>query len=370
LDRASIALWDLYELRNWFKEGEEVFGETAEAFRVIRPEGGQENEKQQTFIYAMLAHCGSFKIRQGRSEEAYHILSPCVAFLRTSKNSNAAIYSLGYIGITCWELGRFAEAKENLQEARRLAQDNGKRWSEAMAAEFLGVLSHDQGEYHQARQLLNEALNIYRRVGDPSMTAHALSYLGRTLQVLGEYSEAEMLLREGLGLTREIDYRFGAGLTLDALGQIASAQGHFEEAAGFFSESADLFRDIGDTHRLSRTLNHQGLNALALCQVREARNAFKAALSMAHEVGLIPSALNALTGLAAIETSQEPGQDTLELVINILQQTSSNKEAQDLASRLRVELESKLTHEEIRVAEERAGSKSLDDLARRFLASV
>lgn len=251
-----------------------------------------------------------------------------------------------------------------------MAQENGAHWDEAMASEFLGVLSHDQGEYQVARQFLNEALQLYRQVGDPSMTAHVLSYLGRTLQVLGEFTQAEMLLREGLDLTREMDYRFGTGLTLDALGQIASAQGHLEEAAGFFSESASLFREMGDTHRLSRTLDHQGLNLLALGQVTGARNVLITALRLAQEGGLIPAVLDALTGLAAIETSQEPDQETLELVITILQQTASNKEAQDLASRLRLELETKLNLEEIKGAEERVGSKSLNDLVYRILASA
>ncbi len=79
--------------------------------------------------------------------------------------------------------------------------------------------------------------------------------------------------------------------------------------------------------------------------------------------------LNALTGLAAIETSQAPDQDTLELVITILQQPSSNQEAKDLAAKLRVELEALLPLGEIKLAEERAGSKSVHDLTQRMMAN-
>jgi hypothetical protein len=127
---------------------------------------------------------------------------------------------------------------------------------------------------------------------------------------------------------------------------------------------------MGDTHRLSRTLNHQGLIFLALNQITEAQNDFIAALRMAQEGGLIPSALNALTGLVALETRQKPSQETLELVIFILQHPASNEEAKDLASRLQVQLITKLTSEEIQAAGARAGSKSLDELVVRVLASA
>jgi DNA-binding SARP family transcriptional activator/predicted ATPase len=366
---ATNALWYFYELRSWFTEGEEVTGRTAEAIQALHVEK-QDAALQRAFMHTMRALCGSFKFRQGRSEEAYQLLSPSVAYLRTTSNTTAAICSLAYIGITCWELGRFAEAKEYLQECRALARENGEHWYEAMTNEFLGILAHDEGEYQPAQQLLNDAMKAFRQIGDPSMTAHVLSYLARTYLVLGEYREAEKLLREGLDLTRAMDYRFGAGLTLDALGQIASMQEHLEEAAGFFSESARLFRDMGDSHRLSRTLNHLGMTLLSLGQVTEARNTLMTGLRLAHEGGLTPSAINALTGLAAIDASREPDRDTLKLVTFILQQTSSNSEAQVLASQLLTELGSKFTPEEIKAADAKARTEKLGDIVLRMLANA
>lgn len=367
LYRASAALLYLYELRDWFlKEGDDTFFRTTEALRTYIQAAQPEDVEYPVALNVMLAYRGYSKFRQGKSEEAYAILAPSVAFLRTGPDPSAVIDSLVYLGILWWELGKFSEAKESLQESLRLSQKYGKSWQEATAGEFLGVVVHDQGEFHQAKQFLTEALAIYRQLGDPSMTAHGLSYLGRTLLVLREYPEAEKLLREGLGLTREIDYRFGTGLTLDALGQVTYAQGRYEDARVFFSECVGLFQEMGDPHRLSVTLNHQGLNLLALGQVTEARNAFIDTLRMAQEGGLIPSALNALAGLAALETKQKPGQDTLELVMDILQHPSSNKEAKDLAFHLQAELESKLTLEEIEAANAHAGSKSLDELTARF----
>jgi hypothetical protein len=94
------------------------------------------------------------------------------------------------------------------------------------------------------------------------------------------------------------------------------------------------------------------------------------ALRLAHEGGLTPSAINALTGLAAIDASREPDRDTLKLVTFILQQTSSNSEAQVLASQLLTELGSKFTPEEIKAADAKARTEKLGDIVLRMLANA
>jgi tetratricopeptide (TPR) repeat protein len=187
------------------------------------------------------------------------------------------------------------------------------------------------------------------------------------VQLLSEYGEAEKLLRESLELSRDHGYRAATGSALDGLGQVAYAQERYEDARAFFSESVELFREMGDTHRLSRTLTHQGLNALALNHNHEAQNDLISALRMAYEGGFMPSALNALAGLAALETSQKASKGTLELILYILQHPSSSQETKNLAARLRAELESRLTQEEIEAARERVSSMGLDELVRQFM---
>jgi len=124
---------------------------------------------------------------------------------------------------------------------------------------------------------------------------------------------------------------------------------------------------MGDTHRLSRTLNHQGLNLLSLNNADGARKSFHVALKMAYEGGWMPAALYALMGLTALGIQQKTSQETLELVLYILQHPASAQETKDLAARLQVELEAKLPQEEIEAAQQLAMSKSLDELVRQFL---
>lgn len=366
----SEYLWWLLELHNWFKEGELTFWKTAEALRADIPNAGSDAAGLQVAVNAMLAHYAYFRFRQGKSEEAYAILAPCSAFLRTSAAPRPAMYSSWYFGIVCWELGKFAESQESLQESLRLAQQHKVALYEAGASEFLGIILHEQGEYPKARHYLKEAYDISCWIGDPSLTAHMISYLSRTMRMLGEYREAEELLRESLRIGREIGYRSGTGLALDALGQVTYAQGKHEQAQELFAESVSLFREIGDSYRLSRILIHQGLNLLALHQIADAQNTFCSALGLSTEGGYIPVTLDALSGLAALQTQQKTSEQTLELVIYILRHPSSNQETKNLARRLQLELKAKLPHEQLVAAEQRAESKSLDEIVRQVLENV
>jgi tetratricopeptide (TPR) repeat protein len=370
--RVSATLWYLFEQLGWFKEGESTFRKTADALRASMP-GSESDAVHLAALNVMLAHYGYFLLRLGRGEEAYAALAPSAAFLRTTflrtgADPIAATNSLLCLGIICWGIGRYSEAEESFRESLKFARGHGERWYEAMACEFLGRVAFEQGAYHPARKHLGEALIIMRQLGDPSMLAHLLSYLGRTMQVLGELSEAEKLLRESLELAREISYRMSIGLALDGLGRVAYSQGRHAEAEAFFSESADLFREMGDTHRLSRTLNHQGLNLLSLNNAEGAKKSFHAALKMANKGGWMPAALYALAGLAALSIQQKTSQETLELVLYILQHPASAQETKGLAARLQVELEAKLPKEGTEAAQQRAGSKSLDELVHQFLA--
>jgi predicted ATPase/transcriptional regulator with XRE-family HTH domain len=368
LYQVSTGLMHLFEVRNWFNEAEITFRKTVDSLQAsIR--GSEMDVTHQVALQAMLAHLGYLQFRLGRGEDAYNILSPSTAFLRTCAEPMAAVYALYYLGIDCCILGKFSEAKDSLEASRVLARECGEHWFEAMDSEFLGRIAIEQGEYKQARQYLSEALAMLRELGDPSMIAHTLSYLGRTMQLLGEYREAEKLLRESLELSRENGYHVAMSLALFGLGKIAYVERRYEEAQRFFSESARLFQEIGDTHRLSRTLYHQGLNSLALGDAIGAKNDFCTALNLAYKGGFTPSTLNTLTGLAALEAQQKASQETLELILYIAQHPASIQETKKLAEQLQMEVEAKLRPEQVGAAREKIGLKSLDAFVQPFLTS-
>jgi tetratricopeptide (TPR) repeat protein len=368
LYRASFALMLLFGLRNSLKEAENLFQRTVQLLQASNPEP-QAAEIHQVALNAMLAHYGYFKLRLGAAGEAYRILASTAAFLPNSIDPSAALYALWFFGANCWVLGKFSEAKESLENCVKLAQEYGDRWFEASANLYLGVVAHDQGEYSQAWQYLSKALTIMRELGDPSMIGLTLRNAGRTAQALGRLNDAEQLLRSSLELSRETGHHLGTGQALDSLGQLTYAQGRYEEAQAFFLEAVNQFREMGDMMSLSRVLSHQGFNAMALQKWADARTAFQDALKTAREGGIIPVVLNALIGLAALQ-KQQVSQETLALILFILEHPSSIQETKDLAKQLQLEVESRLSPEEIKAAQIEAQSKNLDEFVRQFLAAV
>jgi hypothetical protein len=84
----------------------------------------------------------------------------------------------------------------------------------------------------------------------------------------------------------------------------------------------------------------------------------------------MPTILQALIGLAALEASHKASPRTLELVISISHHSSGSQETKNLAARLRVELESRLTGEEIEAARKLVSSMVTDELVNQFLADA
>ncbi|HSL43992.1 MAG TPA: BTAD domain-containing putative transcriptional regulator [Anaerolineales bacterium] len=371
LYRVSFTLSYMFALHNWFTEGESTFWKTGEAIQSYLRDMRSADLIQKTVLHAILAHCGYFRLRLGRAEEAYALLAPSAEFLRTSTEHSAAIYSLWYLSFAYLQLGKFAAAKDKLLASQALSQTYGEGWFHALADEFLGSLARGEGAYSQAQAYLKESLAHFRQLGDPMMTSHVLSDLGHITQILGDMDQAEKLLHEGLELAQRLDYcQFGVATALDGLGQVAYARGNHERAHALFLESGNLFEQIGDTHRLAQVLNYQGLNALAVDAITAAQKHFSTGLRLAQQGGLIPSVLDALMGLAIIESHQNINEITLELIFFILQHPASAQDTKNRAVKLKADFETRLPQDRIELVKQRAGSRSLDDWVHRFQVAV
>jgi predicted ATPase/DNA-binding SARP family transcriptional activator len=363
--QVSTALLYLFELRTWFAEGEILFRNAAEA---IHGRGAESKPSADALlaINAMRAHSGYFTFRLGKSAASHAALLPSAKYLRSSTDQFAGTYALWYLGMVCWELGKFAEAKASFQESLDGARGSGERWYETMVTEYLGIVAHDEGEYDRARRSLTEALAMAREMGDPMVISHVLGYLSLTTLALGETAETEKLLHESLSLAQEIGYRSGIGSALDRLGLLAQMTS-LDKARTLFTASFDVFKENGDLRNVARVLTHQGYNSFALGDVAGAQRSFVAVLRLSSEGGYIPFALDALGGLAMLWAENSNAERALELVLHILQQPAATHDAKSRVERLRAELETRLTPQQIQAAHARAREQSYDQVVSQVL---
>ncbi len=267
------------------------------------------------------------------------------------------------------DIGKVTEATDSLRVSLDKFKTHGDRWHESAVGEYIGIVLHERGEYEQAWPYFREALAIARELGDPMQIAHILAYMSRTIIALGRITEAEVILQESLAFAQEIGYRSGMGHALDGLGRVAQLTSS-EKARTLFAASYAVYEETGDLRNIARVLSHQGYNSLARGDDVDAQNSFVAALRLTREGGFIPFALDALVGLASLQAKQGDREQALKLLLIALNHAASSQETKDRAERLRLELEERLTPQQIELARTQARTHSFDDVAAQVLEQL
>ena len=170
------------------------------------------------------------------------------------------------------------------------------------------------------------------------------------------------VLNESLQLATETGDRLGIGTTLEQLAVATRTSGDEKEARRLLKESIKQFQDIGDMWFLSHALNLEGYFVLEAGEERQARESFGQAVKIAFENQSPPNVLGALAGLAALDVKDGRHEQALEMTLFVLTHPASTQETRSRAEKLRAELEAQLTPEQIKAAQSRARSMTLDSL--------
>ena len=358
----------MYELRNWFVEGEVVFRDAAEA---IQSHAGEIAPGNEALIAAnaVCAHSAYFSSRLGENLSAYIGLISNSASLHASTIQFAEMCALWYLGLVCCVLGKYEEANRSLQASLEKAGAHGERWYETMIGEQIGIVLHDQGEYEMAYHYLAEAVTSAHEIGDPMVIAPTLIFLGKTIHALGETSEAKKCLRESLNIAQEIGYRHGISRALDGLGQLAQVNNP-NEAHILFTASCDVHREPGYLRTLSMDFNCQEYNSLTLGDIIGAHNSFITVIHHAHESSYMPTMLDVLVGLEMITAKDGDDEHALKLVVNVLQHQVAAHDTLNRAERLQAELQIRLTKQQLKALQPRVKARTFDAIMDEVLNQV
>jgi tetratricopeptide (TPR) repeat protein len=202
--------------------------------------------------------------------EAHEVLKAALDFARRSGNRREEGAALGALGVVCWHLGRYEEARtfqertqavaeelggletdftstgnlpelyaelgrmedaiRHVERSLAIARETGDRRAEAVAMGNLGGLRYDRGELLEAREAFERALDLAREVGDRRGEARAAGNLGRVLRDLGRTAEAREVLEGSLALAKEIGYLRGEARALGHLARVDRDLGCRREA--------------------------------------------------------------------------------------------------------------------------------------------
>jgi tetratricopeptide (TPR) repeat protein len=202
----------------------------------------------------------------------------------------------------------------------------------------------------------------WRELGDPRLTALALNTLSWSAMRLGKYDEARAALEESVGISSSIGDRWGLGFAYRGLGSVEQRRGDHLRAVEMFHKGLDTLDDLGARQDVARVLAEMGRSIYAMGDDVEAGRTWREALRIAFELGEMFVALEALLGLATLQSKQGENEHAYELVQVILNHSASIQDTRTRASLLCNALEEKLTHEQVEEARVRGRNLSLEEV--------
>ena len=378
LNQAADTLFWLYESQSNCREGVPLFGQAVHSLQSedepTRDPTVDTDLKRRLALGQALSYQGFFCYRQGQHPRGRDLLQRSRALLQPLASSlpgRAALANTNaFLGMVTYTMGDYGAGQRLLEEGLAMKRALDDRWGAALCLRHLGLAAYDQGAYDEARRLLGESLTLSRAIGSPWSIAYSLNVLGTAACAQGAYAEAQQLLHEALALSLTLADRYNTASAKSGLGMVYQALGNEPEARRCFEESLVIWREIGEQGGLAQTLNRYGQSLSAQGDGPMAWRCFLEALAMARNAEIAPIVLDALLGVAALQAEEGNVEAALEMVVHVLQDPAHTRGVHNRAERLRANLETNLTGEQIGVIRARAQDMTRDALVRKLLDAL
>jgi predicted ATPase/DNA-binding XRE family transcriptional regulator len=352
----------LYDLHGWHQEAAERLLALAQAL-------GSANAEYTQALGLALSFQGWFYFRLGQLEQAHDLFEAGLAVLRPLNDPKPLADSLTLFGPVMTSLGESQNVLQYMEEGLSWARASGDRWRVAHALMMQGGILSGWGNYEQAYTSLSEALDLFRDLGDMRMTVVTLNTLGFAAMYLSRHEEARALLRESLALIEPAEDPWSLGTAYANLGLVELACGNATQAQDLLKKSISLFIDLGMEGDVAYYLAFLGDAAAGQGTTDAAERHWLNAIHIAQDVKALPALLAALIRLARLRLDNGEIQPAYECAIWVSNHPAAWQESKGRAEALRAELESRLTPEQIEMAQSHVQSLTLDDLIQQTLAT-
>ncbi|MBA3470364.1 MAG: tetratricopeptide repeat protein [Herpetosiphonaceae bacterium] len=301
IEQATEALFQFYDIRSRFQEGETRF---QQALMRLQPVPGR---RDQTIVLARLqARRGWFLWHLGQPAASRTALETSLRQLQALEAESETIFNLNYLGAVARHQGEYAQSRHYLEQGLAIAERSNDRWSASVALNILGQVASLQGAYDQARSLCAQSLQIKRAINDRWGMTFSLIYLGRVELALGNYAASEPLFQESLALSRRFADQRGIGFATQNLGDSAFLSRAYPQAQTLYQASLQSYQEIGVRPDMSLAWTKLGEVAVALEDWPAARSAFRSALQIAQAISSTPAQLAGLFGLIMLLAQRPP----------------------------------------------------------------
>ncbi len=222
--------------------------------------------------------------RRGYWQEIASTQAIALAAAQRLGDRHGQALSYRHLGHTYVKLGRFEEARRQLNLGIDVYQEIGDRIGESYVHGRLVELCVAQDRPDEALAHARETLELRRAIGDRGGEAKALNAVGWSHALLGQYEEALAHCRQALALLEELGHPDHQAHTWDSLGYAHHHLGQHRQAVDCYRRAIALYRDLGSTVGMAGTLDRLGDAHHEAGEPGAARRAWRGALAILDEL--------------------------------------------------------------------------------------
>ncbi len=286
-------LW-FYEVRSWYQEAELACRRAAAAFH---PPTTPEEEKLLGTLTGMQ---GWFTFRRGQPDTGMKLLEESVRWLRRGDSPQWLFNTLVQLGYLALFRGEFERAAALVEEHAALARRIENPWVQAhVILQQAALHSHRAPEV--AYTCFHESLLHIRAVGDNYLLAMGLNHLGEVALDLGHTLEAEQLFMEAHSCSVAMNNGIMEVVALSGLASVACVREAWADGVTYARQAVARSNDVGEVWSRAKALVALGEAELGSGDAASAGNGYTEALGLSLAMGLLPTAVQALVGLASID---------------------------------------------------------------------
>jgi len=160
-----------------------------------------------------------------------------------SSNVNMAV-AFTNLGLTLLN-GNDDKARDYLEKARDICQENQLEWELGRALQLLGLAHRNLKQYTSARSHLTDALKLWKKLEDIGYQSVVQQFIGNLEIQQGNLDRGIGELRESLSIARTLRNRWIIAHDLWGLADVAKAKGYHSRALRLYLASKKIFDDIG-----------------------------------------------------------------------------------------------------------------------------
>jgi DNA-binding SARP family transcriptional activator/tetratricopeptide (TPR) repeat protein len=233
-----------------------------------------------------------FYVRRGYWGDLLPAQEIALAAARQAGNTEREAEAHRCLGASMSRLGRLDEARTQLGQALRLAQDLDDAESQGQSHFQLALVCGGENDYRRAIAHCGLASRLARACRHAEDEAYALNATGLFHARLGDLGLARAHSERALRLHRRAGGAIGESLALQLLGCLEFADGRYRRATGLLRQAHDLCRETGDRYFSADMLDDLGSAYHADGKLDEAKEAWRQALTTFNDLGLPSSHRN------------------------------------------------------------------------------